>query len=200
MPEETENLNTGIDGLTFLSVGEKVNRLSGSKFALPPQFPAHTHASRWVEDGPGVLEAKQFEYIPGANVKAKGWDVWLHDPEAGKVAETSTEEDALPPKRAKLKPYVRTIGKRNYVLMCRPKRLQQAVNKLYADESRRRTGQVISGEVNPVAGSDDPHGLVTDHQLNRYAGRERDEGENYMRPTAGSQPTRLHEADELQLQ
>jgi len=201
MSEET--VNTGIEGLSFLSVGEKSNKLSGSKFALPPGFPAHAYASRWVEDGPAILEARQDEYMPGGLYKAKGWDVWLHDPDATKVVKKEEEVpeggDALPPKRPKLKPYSRTIGKRVYVLLCRPKSLQQAVNRIYADESRRRCGAVLSGEVNPVAGEDDPHGLVTEHQLSRV-GRERDPGEEYMRPTAGSQPTRVHEATSLQLQ
>lgn len=192
------NTDTGIEGLTRLTVGESVNRLAGSKFALPPNFPSNTHASQWVEDGPAVLEAKQFEYLPG-NVKAAGWDVWLQDPNAHKLVKD--EDDGLSSKnKGKLVPYTRAIGKRVYVLMWRPKALQSAVRKIYADESRRRTGQVLDGDVNPVASSDDPHGLITNSQLNRYGGKERDEGEQYMRPSAGSQPTRLHEAKELQLQ
>lgn len=191
MSEENTNVG-GVEGLTRLSVGEAVSRLSGSKFALPPHFPSRHYASKWVEEGPAVLEAQQFEYLPGA-VKAKGWDVWLQDSNTGKV----TEEKKAP---TKLVSFTRVVGKRTYVLMCRPKALQTAVRGIYADQSRQRTGQVINGEVNPVANAEDPNGIITEHQLNRYAGRERDEGENYMKPSAGSQPTRLHVAGELELQ
>lgn len=204
-----------IEGLTKLEGPASAN-LAPHKFSLPPGFPANM-SSNWVEDGQAVVEAQQHEYIPVANVKADGWapytvlDKKATDLRNEKIVEQfEFEQAALGDKRdskAKPKfpppimvPYTRTVGKKTFVLMKRPKALQQAVNKIHADNSRALVSQEVRGETATVNEGQDP-GVITNADLRRLDRGMGEEEYTYPLPTSeGGQPTRVGEAANIPVQ
>lgn len=143
----------GIEGLTPLEVGSTPRNLAGHRFALPHNFPASKLASRWVEDGPEVAEARQDQVLAFANVRARGWQVW-ENPDAEKGSKDK---------------YVRrVVGKKTFILMFRPKELQNAVGRIYAAESRSFTNAELRGETNRVNDNNDP-GILTNQDLRTFS-------------------------------
>lgn len=198
-----------IEGLTALT-GPQMGTLAPHKFSLPAGFPANM-SSKWVEDGPAVIEAQQKEILQGAGVAADGWTPYRfvnsektqeqNDKVIAKFAEEQEALGADADKKAKPKlpppvrdTYVRTVGKKTFVLMMRPRALQQAINKIHADTSRMLVSQEVRGETARANEANDP-GIITNvdlRQMNRIEAS--DEGEDYIRATSGGQPTRLEEA------
>lgn len=168
-----------IEGLTILEGPTAGNPLVGSRFVLPSSFDGQKYASKWVEDGPEIEEARQEQIIPSAGVKALGWEVYK-------------EGD-------KRQPVARVVGKRKFVLMFRPKQLQKAINSIYADESRNRVNSEILGDtsVAKTEMSSDP-GILTNKDLQRVS---RSHGEDAPSPIpkSGGFVTNPNEASELQL-
>lgn len=200
-----------IEGLTTLT-GPRVGNLSSHKFSLPPGFPHDRMSSKWVEDGPEVIEAAQPQILESAGVSAQGWQPYkIVDQEATekrneKIAlDHATSTDRSKSEKPKFPTpiqtaYVRVIGKKKFVLLMRPKALQGAVNKIYSDISRNLVNQEVKGETSRANESNDP-GVITNadlRQVQRY--QEPDAGEDYLRATAGGQPSRLNEAADLQIQ
>lgn len=154
----------GIEGLTSLE-GPVVTSMRGH-LSLPPEFDCNKWVGAWVKDGPEVVKQQQDEIIPQVRAKAQGWAVWY--PEAPMpLAFDATEED----KSARLKllknrvSYSRTLTSGKYILMCRPKTLQQAVAKIYGQISQQQVDREAKGESISVPGGD--AGLLTDKQLNQ---------------------------------
>lgn len=151
-----------IEGLTSLSSAESSRPLVGSRFSLPPSFDTRKFASKWVADGPAVEEAKQDQIIASANVKAVGWAVFQ-----GVNLEAAKGDDAESAKKApKLAPVTRVVGAKRFVLMFRPIALQQAINRLYANESRDRLNGELLGDTAQVNETGDP-GILTNHDLQK---------------------------------
>mgnify|MGYP007080184336 CR=1 FL=1 len=136
--------------------------MAGSRFSLPATFDSKKFASKWVEDGPEIEEARQPQVIADARVQAAGWEVFKTlNLEAAK---NDSGEDAK--KSPKLIPVVRVVGKRKFVLMFRPLQLQRAVNQIYSNQSRDRVNREIVGESKVVG--DDP-GVLTNQDLQRVS-------------------------------
>lgn len=176
------NIPSNIEGLTELSAGIAQNPLAGSKFALPPGFDASRFASMWAEEGPNVIEMQQPTVLVSAGVQAAGWQVYkqLKNPANAK------KEDELPlenrPKPT-MERVVRVVGKTTFVLMFRPKALQQAVNVIHANESRSMVSREVHGETNAANEAND-RGILTsaDMARNKRVFREED-GEGYLKTT-----------------
>lgn len=176
------NAIEGVEGLTALDSNEIRNPLANSKFALPPGFPAQHYASKWELEGNAVIEAQQPVILEGAGVKAQGWAVYMQVV-AGQKAPPEEKEDGLPPDPKALPKFVprretvkRVVGKNTYVLMFRPKKLQEAVNKIHGNTSRRIVVSELRGETN-AANPQGDRGILTNEQLMRA-----------MRRTGGGDP------------
>lgn len=190
---------TVVEGLTFLGDRPRAAKLSPHRFSLPPGFEGHKYASSWVEDGPAVREAMQPETIEHANVRADGWQVYkcLEEKKIS-VMDDDLSDDKKSKTPPKLVPYTRVVGKKVFVLMFRPKKLQQALNKIYADVSRDLVNQEVKGET-AAANTDGDPGILTNADL-RKAGAFDEEAPPYPTASAGGQPTRIHEAAEVAIQ
>lgn len=181
---EIENSVNGIEGLTSLEASEMKAVLSGGRFALPPGFPPEM-SSMWKEEGPGVIEAQQDEVLQFAGVKAVGWTVFKHQ----------VDKDG----KTKLEPYKRSIGKTTYVLLMRPRKLQQAVNQIYANQSRTIVNGEVEGESTAVNANSDP-GILSNQDIRQFDRLTRDQenaGGGYLRGV-GANPD-LQKAVELNL-
>lgn len=190
-----------IEGLTALE-GPVAGTVTAHRFSLPAGFDSTRFASKWVEDGPEVMEAAQPQILAIANVKADGWAVYkVLDKKA-----TDAQPDLVDDKSAKIpKPpvrvaYTRVVGKKIFVLLFRPKVLQKAVNAIHADTSRILVNQEVRGE-RATANENGDEGILTNADLQRH-GKQfvEDEGASYLPPVSGGQPTRLAHAQELNVQ
>lgn len=119
-------------------------------FNLPSSFDQKRWAAQWVEEG-SVDSMRQRQPIVGAGATADGWEVWK--PEGSKGA---------PHK-------VKSINSRTYVLMYRSRHVQDQVNALYGNLSKKFinkevTGQTVAGEI-----GQDP-GMLTEEHLRQQGG------------------------------
>jgi hypothetical protein len=183
-----------IEGLTAIDFGQTNARMAGSKFALPATFDSVKYASKWAEEGPEVEEARQEQVISSAGMKAQGWEVFRTiDLEATK--KLGEKGDKAPV----LVPVKRVVGKKVFILMFRPKALQQAVNKLYANESRERLNREIVGESATVNEAGDP-GILTNQDLKRVSRSYDGSDEPRPIPKGGGKLQDPNRASELVLQ
>lgn len=166
---ELPNSVNGVEGLTTLEASERKAVLSGGRFALPPGFPSEM-SSMWKEEGPGVIEAQQEEVLQFAGVKAAGWTVFKH------LVNNKQE------------PYKRSIGKTTYVLLMRPRALQQAVNQIYANQSRTITNGEVEGDSTAVNANSDP-GILSNSDIKQFDRLTRDQenaGGGYLKGVGGN--------------
>lgn len=119
-------------------------------FNLPPTFDTKRWAAQWTEER-SVEAMKMRQPILGAGASADGWEVWK-------------------PEGAKGQPIkVTSVNGRTYVLMCRPRHVQDQVNALYGNLSKKFINKEIKGET--VAGdiNQDP-GMLTEERLKQQGG------------------------------
>lgn len=183
-----------IEGLTRIEgPSGAANRMAGSKFALPPGFDTSKYASAWIEEGPQVQEAMQEVYLESEGVKAQGWQIF----KIMKPKKVSDEKDEK--SKPEMVPCTRAIGKAVYVLMYRPKKLQQALNIIYANQSRRLVQQEIRGDTVAANESGDP-GIITAAELSKFSKEATDEdGVPYLKTTPLAGARTPQEATELKL-
>jgi len=93
-------------------------------FNLPPDFDTKAHAAEWVEEGQ-IMFKQQRQSIVGTGMSADGWAIYKHN---GKTYKTTTG------------------NKKTFVLMFRPKQLQQDVNALCGNLSKQRIKREVKGE------------------------------------------------------
>lgn len=185
-----------IEGLTALDTHYAPDRMVGSKFALPATFDTKKWASKWVENGPEIEDARQPQIIASANMQAQGWEVFKTlDLEAVK----KDQEDGGKSKIPKMIPVLRVAGKKTYILMCRPKALQMAVNDLYAKESRDRLNGEIMGET-ATANETGDSGILTNQDLKRVSRSYGEDDTPTPIPAGGGKTTQPNRASELVLQ
>ena len=128
------------------------NQSAAGMFTLPPTFDPRQHAGKWVEEA-SVPWAKQREPIVGTNLSADGWEIWKNGEEG-----------------AKSKPTIVTDGKgRKYVLMFRSRKLQDEVNALYGNVSKKAINREVQGETVQGAAKQDA-GILTEAELARQGG------------------------------
>lgn len=138
-----------IEGLTELQ--GPLSILNEGHLPLPPDFPRDRLVGRWVEEGPQMQKARQQEMIPSARVAAAGWETWKDT--AGKKC-------------------TRSLGKAAYILMCRAKPLQAAVNKLHGNTSRMRLVGEIKGETIAGTPAAEAEGVLSNAELDARGMRE----------------------------
>lgn len=197
-------LPQNIEGLTAIESGSKNTGMQGSKFALPPSFDASKYASKWVEQGPNVIEAQQPTVFVSAGVQAEGWQVFKQL-KAGQTIPEPPKEGELPladakkPARPVMEPVTRVVGKMVFVLLFRPKRLQEVVNIIHANESREIVQREVGGQTN-AANTTGDHGILTAADMAQFRRQFPDEvepGNDYLKTTPLA--TRPAEAVELNL-
>lgn len=118
-----------LEGISVIEGPRDLNRIRG-RLPLPPGFPENRFAVKWAKQGPGVAMARETEQISGTNYKVNGWEVWYD---------------------AQKKPCIRPLSDGAYVLMVRPKVVQQNVAKICGNLSRERMmnearGRTVAGQ------------------------------------------------------
>lgn len=116
-------------GLKF-NPSAKGSAPSAGVFDLPPDFPQDKFASNYVKKGNDVKAAEQDESVVGTPFVADGWTVW---------------------KRADGSYHQVTVSSGTYILMSRPRQVQEGVNRAYGNLSRERMQSEQRGET--IAGS-----------------------------------------------
>jgi hypothetical protein len=130
---------------------ERENALVDSGlFNLPPNFDVKQYAAQWTEEG-SVEMMKMRQPIIGAGATADGWEVWKPSGNKGGITKVTTS------------------GRKVFVLMCRPRAIQDQVNAMYGNLSKRYINRELRGET--VAGDirQDP-GMMTEAQLKAEGG------------------------------
>lgn len=119
-------------------------------FNLPPAFDQKKWASQWTEEVQ-VATMQLRQPIVGAGATADGWEIWK--PEGSKGAAVK----------------VKASNNKTYVLMCRPRVIQDQVNAIYGNISKKFMNKEISGQT--VAGEvqQDP-GMLTEERLKSQGG------------------------------
>lgn len=131
-----------IEGMREVKDFAKAN---GGQLSLPKQFDRTKFAAKWAKEGLEA-ESQQQEQPVGNKIMVSGWAVWKH---AGKLCR-------------------RILGSGRYILMCRPRLLQNAVNAVCGNLSRERIigehkGTQRDGENESLPAN----GMLTLEQLNR---------------------------------
>lgn len=139
-----------VEGIKLAKGPVDLNRSRG-RLDLPPEFPQGRYACQWVKKGVNVDRARQHEHvtIEGTVYVADGWEVWLNP--------------------ATKKPHTRTLASGVYVLLVRPIKLQQTLQRISANVSRNAIrgeiqGETIAGDVNSDSG------MLTDDILAKVPG------------------------------
>ncbi len=145
---------------------EAIKQPSGSVdagiFNLPPNFPTKKFAVEWVEEGQ-VPFKKQRQSLPGANASADGWEVYKGTD--GKDKLTTTTNGA---------------GKK-FVLMVRPRKLQDDVNALFGNVSKKHILSELKGET--VAGAQPQDaGMLPQTRLQREQTSSAEQGDIALNP------------------
>lgn len=120
-------------------------------FQLPPDFDRTKFAAEWVEQE-NVPVKQQRNLMPQVGVTVPGLTVWKGDDGKGK-------------------PHVVNAagGKKKFVLMCRPLKVQKAMNALYGNVTKRMINREVRGETAAGEGIQDP-GILTEQTLRQVAG------------------------------
>ncbi len=123
-------------------------------FNLPPEFDAKKCAAHWAREGGEVAQRQQVQPILGTNYGSDGWEVWKY-PDSNKEM------------RGRIHKVTLKTG--TYVLMFRPKSVQDNVNAICGNVSKRhlmneQRGATLAGQ--PIQ---DP-GILTNEQLKRGTG------------------------------
>lgn len=117
-------------------------------FNLPPGFDSKKYAAEWVEEGQ-VMFKKQRQSIPETGMSADGWDVYKHTTDESKTGKRYT---------------VVNSKNKTFVLMVRPRQVQDDVNALCGNVSKKRIQREIKGET--VAGNAPADsGILPEHRL-----------------------------------
>lgn len=142
-----------IKGIT-LRKGPAAQKADAGMFNLPHQFDSTKYASRWQEEGNPTEMDRQPEYIKGTPFVAEGWEIWKYPPDAGLKANS---------------PATVILPKKKYVLLFRPRSVQDGVNALYGNVSKRHLVQEHSGQtigMQPVADT----GMLAPAAIDRHSG------------------------------
>jgi hypothetical protein len=125
-------------------------------FNLPPSFDRKAYVSAWVSAGGPVQAKQERQYIPGTNYSADGWTVFK-DPENGhKICKVATAKSG------------------EFVLMMRPRAIQDAVNAICGNVGKQRMMSEKEGTTIGGQAPNDP-GLLNAEQLSRVDGRMSDD-------------------------
>lgn len=126
---------------------------SAGIFTLPTEFNSKDYAAQWAPKGNGVDAMKAPQPIIGTNYGACGWSVWQYPKEhrlGNRPAEVVTKSGP-------------------YILMFRPKSVQDDVNAIYGNLSKTHLIREQSGE--SIAGQTvTDHGILSDERIKKGTG------------------------------
>lgn len=125
-------------------------------FNLPPAFDKTKFAAEWVAEDQ-VPFKQQRQVLAQVGATADGWEIWKEN--------------------AKDKPTT-TVGSggKKFVLMCRPKKVQEQVNALFGNVSKKLLTREIKGHTVAGEAAQDP-GMLTEQRLQREVPGERSEAD-----------------------
>lgn len=120
-------------------------------FTLPSEFDTKQFASKWVKRGAAAdAVIGQREHIVGTDFTADPWEVW---------------------KDGKNKPFSNKARDGEYVLLCRPRQIQDEVNAIYGNVGKQRQLAEKRGETAGGVQVVDS-GFLGDERLSQVIGRE----------------------------
>jgi hypothetical protein len=129
-------------------------------FNLPPDFDIKKFAAEWVLEAQ-VEYKKQREHLPGTNLTADGWEVWKKNKTSEVIKVTSSANKV-------------------YVLMCRPRKLQDQVNAVFGNVSKQAINRELVGEslvseesVDSAGKPIEKSGILTEQRLKKEIGGEK---------------------------
>lgn len=178
-----------VEGLTRIEGPIDKKRLQGTPFALPAGFPTDKYAAMWQQKGNAVAESQLPTYIESIGAQAEGWQVYKVLKNTKPIlSDNATKEEIEAHKKwvPVWEPVERILKSGALVLMFRPLALQNALNQIYANQSREMTGGEIDGNSRPS----DP-GVLTNRDLREHFrnDREADEATGYLKPNPIARPT-----------
>lgn len=113
-------------------------------FNLPPAFDVRKHAAEWVLEDQ-VPFKQQRQVLQGTGMSADGWAVWKAE---------SRDKPTV----------VIGSGNKRFVLMCRPREIQNQVNAAFGNVSKKAINREVKGESVAGEARQDP-GILTEKQL-----------------------------------
>jgi hypothetical protein len=125
---------------------------SAGVFTLPAEFDTAKHAAEWVKKGPDVDAKRAAQPILGTNFGAVGWTPWAY-PAGHALAKRPAEV---------------TVKGGTYILMCRPRSVQNDVNAIYGNVSKQHLVREQSGQT--IAGSPVEGGMLSDSRIREATG------------------------------
>lgn len=136
----------------------------GGKLALPYEFDTNELAGQWSKKGADVDAARGPQPVVGTEYSARGWDIWKYPNEVPDGLDDNDKPEKKKHDKAGQAHEV-TLSDGTYVLLCRPKVVQDQVNEAYAEHSRQLMNLELSGTT--IAGSaHDDSGMLGEQQLN----------------------------------
>lgn len=135
--------------------------VNAGMFNLPPAFDTKKFAASWVDEGQ-VEQKQQRETLVGTQLSADGWKVWKKD----------AKDDATK---------VHGSNKKIYILMCRPRKIQDQVNAIYGDVSKKAFNREVAGETAAGEALQDS-GILTEQRLKRVVAGEASLAEDSQLP------------------
>jgi len=126
-------------------------------FQLPPSFDRRLHSAQWAEVGVEAEFLQQPQILHGLNLQAVGWQIWK-DPATGNERKVTTRG-------------AKGQGSQ-YVLMFRPRTVQEEVNALYGDKSKASIYKTRTGEMTPAVEGIKPvtSGMLGEEELRKMDG------------------------------
>lgn len=125
-------------------------------FNLPPAFDTSRFAAEWVLETQ-VASKSQRQVLSQTRFTADGWTVWR----------VNKDDPATT---------VATEAGKKYVLMCRSRKLQDQVNAVFGDVTKKQINRELQGQT--AAGEAPQKGILTEERLQREMGGEKDFGES----------------------
>ena len=126
-------------------------------FNLPAEFDRKKLAAKWVKAGNAVQAATQREHLIGTRLTADGWEVWKAGPKGMPHKAATTKEE--------------------FVLMCRPRTIQDAVNAIYGNVGKERMMAEKAGETSGGVPMGDS-GMLNESILSKYSGERSDDDDS----------------------
>lgn len=152
----------------------------GGPLALPQGFDTKAHAAGWFKEGPSAEAATQRQFLTGTQrVTADGYVVWKDSPGDP----------------TKGKPYKVTLQSGVYVLMYRPRDIQNAVNAIFGNVGKEMLAQERRGET--LGGIPVQPGMLNEERLAKTIGREAlsdEEGDVKMNPVPNVYDSRVEKS------
>lgn len=96
-------------------------------FNLPPSFDTKQWAAEWVESSQVAMK-EQRQVLQQVGATADGWTIWRNE---------ANSEPTV----------VSGSGNKKFFLMCRPRAIQDEVNALYGDVTKKLLNKTVQGQL-----------------------------------------------------